>query len=221
MWFDLEEEYWMWMWAPSGTRPRLRVRDRYGDVLGLIPVGLDRLLDRAWVHGKWKRRPLGQAQELMGKVALELLVGAHSVWIQRCKLVNQWFRSPEATVHRAARILEMAARKRGQNEATRTRQLRKWFKERRDVSSSSSPPSLALPLSSSPAPGPASGAPSGDISGESGPPSSRLRRRKTRDPGFFITDGLETTDELIADAERKMMLQDVVPRDGTAALPFY
>ena len=135
--------------------------------------------------------------------------------------MNQWFRSPEATVHRAARILEMAARKRGQNEATRARQLRKWFKERRDASSSSSSPAVALPPSPSPDPGPASGAAGVDLSVESGPPSSRLRRQQARDPGFFITDGLETTGELIADAERKMMLQDIVPRDGTAALPFY
>ena len=61
--------------------------------------------------------------------------------------------------------------------------------------------------------------PSGDASG---PIASRLRPNpRTVDRGFFVTDELETVDELVADAEKKMMRQDIVPRDGTAALPFY
>ena len=105
VWFDLEGEHWMRVWVPYGTSPRLMTRDRYGDVLGLIPVGLDELLDRVWSSGQWRRRPLGDTQQLLGEVRLELLFGAHAVWRQRCRLVNEWFLAPSSRPYRTARIL--------------------------------------------------------------------------------------------------------------------
>jgi len=41
------------------------------------------------------------------------------------------------------------------------------------------------------------------------------------DPGFFVRDEVETIDELAAEAEKKLMQQDMVPSGGTAALPYY
>ena len=219
VWFDLEEEFWMWVYAPHGTLPGLRTRDRYGDVLGLVPVGLEGLLDRVWVRGQWQRRPLGQVQELQDSIALELLVGAHSVWIQRCALVNAWFRSPEARKHRMARVLEMAAQQRGRSEATSKRQLRKWLSKHPEASSARAS-RLLPPTGSIPSPGPPAAA--GALGPDSDPIASRLRPRPcVVDPGFFVRDEVETIDELAAEAEKKLMQQDMVPSGGTAALPYY
>ena len=198
VWFDVEDRHWMRVWAPHGQGSGLGVRDRFGDVVGLIPDGLQALLDRTCSRGKWCRRKLGATQELLGAVRLELLLAAQRIWDRRCALMDEWFGSPAAHDYRRARILELAEGRQKRSVKAQERGMRKYMAKRAAAGSA-----------------PAGGA---DAVVSIAHRLARVRTQTKHDP-FLVLDETQTVAEFVAEVEHDLTRPTC--GGGSRALPHY
>ena len=71
--------------------------DPLAAVLGVVPTALAGLLaGRRLPTGCWCRRTLSEMSALEEHLQLTLLRGALGVWKERCRAVEDWWRSPAA-----------------------------------------------------------------------------------------------------------------------------
>lgn len=126
VWFDLSDTSWMRVWVKRMPLTLGDARDRLGDVLGVLPTGISDYLDRTWDGETWRRRELGMAQELLSTIRAELMEAALRTYVDRCTDMTQWWQSPEAGPHRAARAQDLAVRRKRTAEDREAAEQRKY-----------------------------------------------------------------------------------------------
>ena len=95
--------------------------------LGVLPEGVqDALSFKRAANCKWQRRDLSELEELLGSIQLALVQGAHSVWTYRCRLVQNWWLSPECEPLRRDRVLQRARRVLRRRQQAVARELAKF-----------------------------------------------------------------------------------------------
>ena len=130
VWFDLSDSSWMRVWMKREPLMHGSPRDRLGDVLGVLPTDTSDYLDSVWDGEIWRRRELGTVQELLGKIRAELMEAALRTYVDRCTDMTQWWRSPEAGRHRAARARDLAVRRKRTAEDRETADQRRYAQTR-------------------------------------------------------------------------------------------
>ena len=94
---------------------------------GVLPEGVqDALSFKRAADSKWQRRDLSELEELLGSIQLALVQGAHSVWTYRCRLVQNWWLSPECEPLRRDRVLQRAKRVLRRRQQAVARELAKF-----------------------------------------------------------------------------------------------
>ena len=73
VWFDLSDTLWMQTWSARKPTALRWPRDRYGDIIGVLPQGLNSVLDRYWNGEAWVRRQLGDTPVIMEAIRAELM----------------------------------------------------------------------------------------------------------------------------------------------------
>jgi len=132
-WFDPAERFWMEILTDDVLPGRgfFGEADPLAAALGVLPEGVqDALSFKRAANGKWQRRDLSGLEELLGSIQLALVKGAHSVWTYRCRLVQNWWLSPECEPLRRDRVLQRAKRVLRRRQQAVARELAK-FAERR------------------------------------------------------------------------------------------
>ena len=131
VWFDLSDTAWMKVWVKRVPVTYGSPRDRLGDILGVLPVGTTDHLDRTWDGETLERRDLGTAQEILRAIRAELMETALRTYVDRCDDMSRWWRSPEAGSHRAARVQDLAVRRRRAAEKREAASQRKYAQARK------------------------------------------------------------------------------------------
>ena len=113
---------------PTATR---WPRDRFGDIIGVLPQGLSSVLDRYWNGEAWVRRQLGDTPVIMETIRAELMEAAIQTYVNRCVTMSTWWSSEVAASHRISRIQELATRRHKQVKRKHTRDLKKFDEARK------------------------------------------------------------------------------------------
>ena len=127
VWFDHSCRFWKEVMLECGhTRLDYDRRDPLGAILGVLPVGLERLLrwGRNDAGTGWEARSLGAQSDLMNRLRLTLIRGAFRVYRERCRRMDAWWRLPAQGPARArlAACSVERARARARNRDRRERE---------------------------------------------------------------------------------------------------
>jgi ribonuclease HI len=118
VWFDLSGRYWLEFRSAEGCPipPIAPIRDGLADILGVLPVDLDNLF--TWVRRSngWDRRTLTEIEDLMGRVRMCLVRGAHQVYRTRCAWFDRWLRSESGDQAREDLAIVLATKQRSRRQ---------------------------------------------------------------------------------------------------------
>ena len=131
VWFDISNEFWMQVWTAEYPDQKPCVRDRLGDVLGVLPKGIADRLDRCWQNEGWHRRVLGSTYIILEKLRLEIIDAAVTTYIDRCVTMDKWWKSDAAILFRTARNQQLAERRKRNKSRTLDRQMKRFLSKKR------------------------------------------------------------------------------------------
>lgn len=98
----------------SETLDRLCAHDPLAGILGILPIDVEAVLE--WepdssVMGGWRRRELGEIQDLAQELRATLCRGAAAAYITRCRGLRAWWHGAEGRGHWQALATKLAKRK--------------------------------------------------------------------------------------------------------------
>ena len=113
--------HWVPLWFRPGTALHMQVclqspsppprdlSDALARAVGVLPSSLDQLLLCVLLPtGVWEKRDLEALESLRHSLQLVLLLGTHTIYQMRCRLMDEWWASPDATVFRDTRVRLLA-----------------------------------------------------------------------------------------------------------------